>query len=328
MLPITKEILTEGFEVLTDPQNTAASPDGWHSDGTTTTTATAYAPPFSLLARMLTLQRSGNNVVTFKGAQTNTTTESSDGLNFIFTQDETQAPTVQVNIDAARTNAFYLVNTVHDISYIYGFTEAGFNFQNNNFGKGGAGNDRVTVSVQDTAGIDNGESGYRGRGGRTCADRKYAQLTSPHLRSGYRRGIYCVENQLMFMLSGQSGRMRMFLWDFTNPRRDGALENDIVVHENTHGITNRLTGGGTGRYVPSFARLNPQLIYLVEGVCRRQRRAAWVRVGLTRTRSEPFDVLMCGIVLTRMVKMDRAQERDDRRLRPGPVCHQRSRWNP
>ncbi len=29
-------------------------------------------------------------------------------------------------------------------------------------------------------------------------------------------------------------------------RRDGSLENDIVVHEMTHGITNRLTGGGTG----------------------------------------------------------------------------------
>lgn len=25
------------------------------------------------------------------------------------------------------------------------------------------------------------------------------------------------------------------------------MENDIVVHEMTHGITNRLTGGGTGR---------------------------------------------------------------------------------
>ena len=39
----------------------------------------------------------------------------------------------------------------------------------------------------------------------------------------------------------------MFLWDLTSPMRDGALENDIVVHENTHGISNRMTGGGTGR---------------------------------------------------------------------------------
>lgn len=31
------------------------------------------------------------------------------------------------------------------------------------------------------------------------------------------------------------------------PERDGALENDIVSHENTHGVTNRMTGGGTGR---------------------------------------------------------------------------------
>ncbi|QRV79322.1 extracellular metalloproteinase MEP [Ceratobasidium sp. AG-Ba] len=46
---------------------------------------------------------------------------------------------------------------------------------------------------------------------------------------------------------GQSGQMRMFTWTYTSPNRDGALENDIVVHEYTHGITNRLTGGGTGR---------------------------------------------------------------------------------
>lgn len=31
------------------------------------------------------------------------------------------------------------------------------------------------------------------------------------------------------------------------PNRDGSLENDIPVHEMTHGITNRMTGGGTGR---------------------------------------------------------------------------------
>lgn len=35
--------------------------------------------------------------------------------------------------------------------------------------------------------------------------------------------------------------------DIGQPGRDGALENSIVVHENTHGITNRMTGGGTGR---------------------------------------------------------------------------------
>ncbi|KXN84352.1 Extracellular metalloproteinase mep [Leucoagaricus sp. SymC.cos] len=192
VLPITSEILTQGFQTLTDPQDTTASPDGWHNTGSGATTDT-----------------SGNNVITFKGSQTSTTQESGSGDVFVFTQNPNQAPTVQANLDAARTNAFYLVNSVHDFTYRYGFTEATFNFQQNNFGKGGAQNDRVTVSVQDSSGINN------------------ADFATP--------------------ADGQSGRMRMFLWDETNPDRDGALENDIVVHENTHGVTNRMTGGGTGR---------------------------------------------------------------------------------
>ena len=50
--------------------------------------------------------------------------------------------------------------------------------------------------------------------------------------------------------------MKMYIFDRTVPERDGSLENDIVVHENTHGITNRMTGGGTGRYVKSGFRPN------------------------------------------------------------------------
>ncbi|KAJ6572791.1 Fungalysin metallopeptidase-domain-containing protein [Mycena vulgaris] len=192
VLPLTKEILTQGFQTLTDPQDVTGYPDGWHSDGTTTTTTTA-----------------GNNAVSFKGATTATTAQSAAGLVFNYPQSATTAPTTTANVNAARVNAFYIVNSIHDLTYRYGFTEAAFNFQNNNFGKGGAGNDRVTISVQNSAGIDN------------------ADFSTPP--------------------DGQSGAMRMFLWDITNPERDGALENDIVVHENTHGVTNRLTGGGTAR---------------------------------------------------------------------------------
>ncbi len=192
VLPITKEIPTEGFQTLTDPQDTVASPQGWHSDGTTSTTTTA-----------------GNNAIAFKSSQSSTTSQSSSGLVFNYPVNFSTAPTTTANVNAGRVNAFYLVNSIHDIHYRYGFTEAAFNFQNNNFNKGGKGNDRVTVSVQDSAGIDN------------------ADFSTPP--------------------DGQSGAMRMFLWDQTNPERDGALENDIVAHENTHGLTNRLTGGGTGR---------------------------------------------------------------------------------
>ncbi|KAF9456503.1 Fungalysin metallopeptidase-domain-containing protein [Collybia nuda] len=189
VLPITKEILTQGFQTLVDPQDMLASPLGWHSSGTTNTT--------------------GNNVLVFKASTTSTTGQSSAILNFIYPQSPSTAPTTTANVNAARVNAFYLGNTMHDLAYRYGFNEASFNFQNNNFGEGGAQNDRVTISVQDAAGTNN------------------ADFSTPP--------------------DGQSGHMRMFLWTLTSPQRDGALENDIVVHEFTHGITNRMTGGGTGR---------------------------------------------------------------------------------
>ncbi|KAI0363435.1 hypothetical protein BV20DRAFT_958322 [Pilatotrama ljubarskyi] len=196
VLPIWKETLTQGFQTLTDPQDTTASPQGWHSDGTTSTTTTA-----------------GNNAIAYKGSQSSTTSQSSSGLVFNYPANANASPTTTANVNAARVNAFYIVNSIHDITYKYGFTEAAYNFQNNNFGKGGKGNDRVTVSVQDSAGTDN------------------ADFSTPP--------------------DGQSGAMRMFLWDYTSPQRDGALENDIVSHENTHGLTNRLTGGGTGRCLQS-----------------------------------------------------------------------------
>ncbi|KAK0467527.1 peptidase M36, partial [Armillaria novae-zelandiae] len=46
---------------------------------------------------------------------------------------------------------------------------------------------------------------------------------------------------------GPPGTCRMYIWTLTIPNQDGALQNDIIVHEFTHGITNRLTNGATGR---------------------------------------------------------------------------------
>jgi extracellular elastinolytic metalloproteinase len=38
VLPITKQTPPEGFQTLTDPQDTVASPPGWHSTGGANTT--------------------------------------------------------------------------------------------------------------------------------------------------------------------------------------------------------------------------------------------------------------------------------------------------
>ncbi len=42
---------------------------------------------------------------------------------------------------------------------------------------------------------------------------------------------------------GQNGRCRMFLWNTANPYRDGDFEAGIVIHELSHGLSSRLTGG-------------------------------------------------------------------------------------
>lgn len=185
-IPIQNPDPTVGIEDIVDPEDTFSSPNGW-VDGSET---------------------SGNNAISFVGNVRATSTETSPG-EFLFDFNPRVDPTQSTNVDFARTNAFYIVNSLHDIFYRYGFTEDAFNFQQNNGNKGGRGNDRVRISVQDAAGLNN------------------AQFATPP--------------------DGQSGQMRMFIFDQTNPRRDGSLSNDIVAHEMTHGLTNRLTGGGTGR---------------------------------------------------------------------------------
>ncbi|KAI0321254.1 Fungalysin metallopeptidase-domain-containing protein [Amylostereum chailletii] len=188
VIPVWKQDYDDGFETLTDPENLKTSPNGW-LNGTET---------------------SGNNVLVYAGPNGNTTTtsESSPG-KFIYTEDDTQDPTTAENRAAATTNGFYVVNAVHDIAYLYGFTEAAFNFQDDNFGKGGEGGDRVTFNAQASGNVEN------------------ADFSTPP--------------------DGQSGHMNVYFWTNPLPARNGALSNDIVVHEMTHGITNRMTGGGTAR---------------------------------------------------------------------------------
>ncbi|KAJ7289420.1 Fungalysin metallopeptidase-domain-containing protein [Mycena rebaudengoi] len=192
VLPIQEQSIPEGFQVVVDPQDTFSSPLGWHSTSIVNSTTTA-----------------GNNVISYKTSQTTgAAAQSADNLTFVYVQDEAQQPTVEVNVAAAIVNNFYIINSVHDILYRYGFTEAAFNFQNDNLGKGGLGADRVTASVQDAAGTNN------------------ANFATPP--------------------DGQSGHMRLYVFTLTSPGRDPALQNDIVTHESGHGLTNRMTGGGTG----------------------------------------------------------------------------------
>ena len=124
-----------------------------------------------------------------------------------YTIDPTQTTPVP-NQQFNTTNLFYWNNVLHDVLYIYGFTEQAANFQDDNLGRGGAGNDHVNAEAQDGGGTNN------------------ANFSTP--------------------ADGGSGRMQMYLWNGGTPSRDGDVDNGIVVHEFGHGLSNRLTGGGSG----------------------------------------------------------------------------------
>jgi hypothetical protein len=103
---------------------------------------------------------------------------------------------------------FYVMNRYHDELYKRGFTEQARNFQNDNFGRGGNGADRVSAEGQDSSGTDNANFF-------TAAD-------------------------------GQRGRMQMYLWAGPTPDYDGTADAEVIIHEVTHGTSNRLHGNASG----------------------------------------------------------------------------------
>lgn len=121
--------------IITDVVNTVASPFGWHdTDG-------AAGADYTVTR--------GNNVNAFKygGSNHGYQTDGGDALVFHFPYD-TNYTSANPSLDASLTNLFYWNNVIHDIMYQYGFDEVSGNFQQNNYGKGGAGNDPVQAQGQ------------------------------------------------------------------------------------------------------------------------------------------------------------------------------------
>lgn len=110
--------------------------------------------------------------------------------------------------NAAVVNAFYWCNWYHDKLYEFGFTEAAGNFQLTNLGRGGIEGDPIMADVQDGSGRNN------------------AQFTT--------------------WPDGASGRLQIYIFDGPEPDRDGAYDTEIILHELTHGLSNRRVGGGVG----------------------------------------------------------------------------------
>lgn len=144
VFPVPVESPNHGSrELLIDPFDPTASPFGWHDiDG--------------LPGAEYTITR-GNNVYAYEDTDGNNIPGySPDGgpqLYFDFPLDLSKSP--QGYQDAGITNLFYWNNTLHDILYRYGFDEASGNFQTNNYGRGGLGNDAVRAEAQDGGATNN-----------------------------------------------------------------------------------------------------------------------------------------------------------------------------
>ncbi|MFN8346839.1 MAG: M36 family metallopeptidase [Spirosomataceae bacterium] len=165
--------------------------NGWHDDGTAGYTNTR-----------------GNNVWAQEDANNNNGTGASPtSATLEFDYPYTQAVnTAAANQNAAITNLFYWNNLIHDVLWKYGFDEPSGNFQKDNQGRGGLGNDFVYADAQDGGGTNN------------------ANFNPP--------------------VDGQNGRMQMYLWSNANGYQpDGDFDNGIIAHEYGHGWSTRLTGG-------------------------------------------------------------------------------------
>jgi len=177
VLPYHVESPNHGnFEYLTNPDDATASPNGWHDDVTNQYTTTV-----------------GNNVyasVDINGNDNgNVVNQSAAGNIYDY---QYGGPFVMANTysNAAATQLFYTNNVMHDILYKYGFDEASGNFQQNNFGNGGAANDRVQADAQDGSALNN------------------ANFSTPP--------------------DGDNGRMQMFLW--STPPPNSPVENLLVIN--------------------------------------------------------------------------------------------------
>ena len=180
--------------IVTPAFNTTASPNGWIDDGVNETRGNNVEAH---------TDRDGDNTPDLPRPQGSPSRVFDLPLNL--SQDPSNYK------DAAVVQLFYYSNMIHDRFYELGFTESAGNFQTNNFGRGGLGNDPVIADAQ-----DNAQNGSRNN----------ANFQTPD--------------------DGSPGRMQMYLWTSPNPDRDGDFDGLIVVHEYAHGLTNRLVGGGAG----------------------------------------------------------------------------------
>ncbi|KAH6586026.1 hypothetical protein BASA61_006666 [Batrachochytrium salamandrivorans] len=155
----------------------------------------------------------GNNIITLTPSGRTTRPIRDDVFDTEFNSKED--PGTDANLAAAAVNLFYITNMMHDISARYGFTESAGNFQKDNFDEGGKGGDAVVINVLNPSKTNGADF-----------------MTPP---------------------DGHPAVMNMYRYTTATPNRSGGLDNTVIVHEYTHGISHRLTGGASSSWCLSTA---------------------------------------------------------------------------
>jgi extracellular elastinolytic metalloproteinase len=197
-------------KIVTDDQFPTASPFGWHD------TNGAEGAEYTITR--------GNNVYAYQDKNDDDDsdgpdTNGGDDLNFDFPMDLTNDP--RESADAAVTNLFYMVNMMHDVAAMVGFTEEFGNFQQKNYTNKGDDGDYVLAQAFD--GITLHEAGQDIVDGNPTKINNANFSTPP---------------------DGFNGRMQMFFWNNSG----GAISID-----SPESIKGFLTYGeaGFGRPIPN-----------------------------------------------------------------------------
>ena len=221
------EIARTTVDMLT-AQDITASQNGWIPDGGTTTTGNNVdacvdrvgGAGETNVCDIGTIDNNGRPVGNpdaftnnrdFLGAAPRNYTYSPAPLGGNPNAGDTPTGTGAIQIQYRRgavTQLFYVANWYHDQLYNLGFDEAAGNFQTINFSGMGLGGDAVRADAQDSSGTNN------------------ANFATPP--------------------DGQPGRAQMYRFTGPNPDRDGDIDAEILMHELTHGTSNRLIGNGDG----------------------------------------------------------------------------------
>ncbi len=204
-------------------QSIVASPNGWIPDGGQTTTGN-NADAF--------LDRNGDNVpdalLDASGRPVGNPDINIRNRDFLGTvardfnyspapsggnPDAGDSPGTAPSQRGMLTQLFYIANWYHDKVYALGFDEASGNYQTDNFGRGGLGGDAVRLQAQFGIAL-------------TPPQGNNANFSSPP--------------------DGTAPRLRAYIFPGPTPDRDVGLDAEVMIHELTHGLTQRLVGNVAG----------------------------------------------------------------------------------